>query len=96
MVDEISVQLATDVPLSRYIKRQLVAQASRHLHRYKRLRSGLMRLHLKHDGPQYACHLHLTTERGNYNSAVSGWDVRSILLQGLESIDLQVAKALRS
>jgi ribosome-associated translation inhibitor RaiA len=89
------VQLVSDVKLPSMIRRQIQEQASRFRERHA-ARFGFSRvhMHMKHDGPQIACNLNFVTDDGIYNAYATGWDVRLIIAEVLDSADFQIIKRI--
>lgn len=88
-----NLQFSTDVRLSSVVRRQLIEQMERLLdkHRYW---FGISQLdvRLRTNGPQLECNMHLITDDGRYHANVSGWDVRQIVHEAVNRIDLQMHK----
>jgi hypothetical protein len=95
MSETSSVQVTTDVALPSLIRKQVHDYMTRFLSRYD-ARFGFVQLHahLKHDGPQIACSINLVTDDGRYHARLSGWDVRTMVQEGVDMLAFQVHRKM--
>lgn len=88
--DANGAQFIIDVPLPSAIKHTLQDRANRFLERHRRHGgNGQLVVHVKKDGRQIACHVHLFSGKENYYGSDTEWDVRQAADEAFDAIGLQ-------
>jgi len=87
------VHVIIDVKLPSLIKYHVVEQAKRLLERSMHHYHNVgVQMHVKPDGPQIGCNLTLHTEDGKFHAHVIDWDVRKVVMDTVDSVELQLQK----
>jgi ribosome-associated translation inhibitor RaiA len=92
-MESMNIQFSAEVYLPSLIKRQILQDAHRLLEKHASWFGwSQVDLHLKYDGPQVECTLNMVTDDGRYHANVVGWDVRQIVHETINRIELQLHK----
>jgi hypothetical protein len=88
-----NLQFSTDVKLPSLVRRQVLEQMERLLEKHSFwFGATQLDVRIRNNGPQIECSMNLSTDDGRYHAHATGWDVRQIVHETLNRLDLQMHK----